>query len=68
MDKNLKRKSLPLIILLGVLVLLSLSSCSFLGECARNNTGTLTVTNHTNDAIRVQIDGVNYGYINQGKP
>ncbi len=34
-----------------------------MSECARNNTGTLTIKNNTNDSIRVRIDGVNSPYV-----
>ena len=55
------------LLILGLSIISGLSGCSFMSECARNNTGTLTVKNNTNDSIRVRIDGVNYGFINQGE-
>jgi len=66
----LRKRSLLLIIILslvGLSIILGLSGCSFMAECSRNNTGTLTVTNKTNDSIRIHIDGVNYGFINKGE-
>jgi len=66
----LRKTHIIFTIMLFILVLFIASgfnSCSFMAECARNNTGTLTVTNNTNDAIRVQIDGVDYGYVNKGE-
>ncbi len=68
----MKKKSI--ILTISILTLLSLSiiffiaSCSlFQAECERNNTGILTVTNNTNDDIKVLIDGVNYGFISIGE-
>lgn len=67
-------KKKRVILTTSILALLSLSiifviaSCSiFQAECERNNTGILTVTNNTNDDIRVRIDGVNYGFISIGE-
>lgn len=68
----MRRKKL--ILTTGILALLSISiifviaSCSlFQPACQTNNTGILTVTNNTNDDIRVRIDGVNYGFLSIGE-
>ncbi len=47
-------------------------SCNFFSglfsePCEKNNTGILTVTNNTNDDIKVRIDGVSYGFLSRGE-
>ncbi len=66
----LKKKNtyiFTILTILGLLVFSGFNGCSLVSKCARNNTGTLTVTNNTNDSIRVRIDGVDYGFINKGE-
>ena len=59
-----------LLILLGLFTIFVIAGCSnnpSQVECEKNNTGTLTVKNNTNDDIRVRIDGISHGFIKIGE-
>lgn len=68
----MKKRGLLVVSIISLLFILStLGFCTgcnlFQSECEKNNTGTLTVKNNTNDDIKVRIDGISYGFLSRGE-